>query len=84
MKTDEVAFASAVEGAVEVAIEDERRRVLQLIESHRASLLSGSRAWAAKVLTRLENCIRNGLDLEEEMELPIEERAMFFHWPDAK
>ena len=54
----------------------ERRRVLLILESHKSHL--------GIAYQRLLNIVSNGLDLEEEMELPPEERAGGFNWPDAE
>lgn len=57
-------------------IANERRRVLKILASHES--------WLGIVFYRLMNAVANGLDLDEEMKLPIEERAIGFHWPDEK
>lgn len=57
----------------------ERRRVLKLIQAHESSFDETN---AGGLYIRLMNIISGGLDLDEEMKLPIEERAMFFNWPD--
>lgn len=67
--TPEEAFRSAI-------LADERRRVCQIIESHKSHLET--------VYVRLINLVNSGVDLDEEMKLPPEERAGGFHWPDEE
>lgn len=50
----------------------ERRRVLQLLDAHEHDL--------GVLHVRLCNLVANGLDLEEELKLPPDERASGFHW----
>ena len=53
----------------------ERRRVLALLKAHESFLGMAS--------ARLPNLVNRGIDLEEQMKLPIEERIGFMHWPDG-
>lgn len=63
-------------------VRQERRRVLQLMKAHRENFrVLGD--WGEHLYVRLTNMIRSGVDLEAEMKLPIDERVMFFHWPDG-
>ena len=66
----------------------ERRRVLLILQSHESSFRElksdsdGVFHASSHLFTRLMNTIAGGLDLEEEMKLPPEERAFGFNWPD--
>lgn len=57
-------------------VANERRRVLEILESHQDSI-------GEHLYVRLTNLIRSGFDFREEMKLPVEERALGFHWPDS-
>lgn len=58
------------------AIADERRRIVELIQAHKADIPS-------MVLNRLLNLISMGVDLQEEMAVPLEDRIGFMHWADG-
>lgn len=55
-------------------VANERRRVLQLLASHRSHL--------GIAYERLMNLVATGCDLEEEAKLPPDERAGGFNWGD--
>lgn len=63
--------------AIEEAVDRERARVLSILESHRS--------WIGEMgYFRITNLINSEFSFEDEMKLPIEERAFGFHWPDAQ
>lgn len=61
----------------------ERCRVLKLLDAHQGNFEELGE-WGGHLYIRLRNMIANGVDLDKEMELPIDERVMFFHWPDEE
>ena len=65
------------------AAERERQRILKLLESHKGNFYELG-DWGSMLYTRLWNLINSGVDLVEEMDLPPEDRAMGFHWPDEE
>ncbi len=63
---------------VEAAILKERSRVVKLLDAHEQNFkaIGGDRLY-----TRLRNLLSSDTDLDEEMKLPPEDRAMGFTWP---
>jgi hypothetical protein len=69
-----ISLEAAARRFVEAILADERRRVVELLDAHKADL--------GMLHIRLVNLVNNGVDLQKEKKLPIEERASGFHWDD--